>query len=132
MPEPPAMPEFEQIRGAAPAGPADLLREARAGGAPQLRLSLEGGVSTFLTDRARIGMKDNDGEFQITMHEGQRTLTAKSADGGIEFTGPIDTPEQRAVVPPQFRAKLEAIEEQQRSLVKGRAPGFPGGRDEAP
>ena len=71
-------------------------------------------------------MKDSDGEIEITMRDGQRTLVAKNADGETVFTGPIGTPEQRAAVPEPFRAKLGTIEARQRDFNE-RAP-IPGNR----
>jgi hypothetical protein len=131
LPEPPSPPEFERGSSDAPSGPADLLREARPGGAPKLRLPQADGVSTFETSRSRLVMKDNDGEVEVTMREGKRTLTAKNASGEVLFTGPVDTPEQHAAVPPPFRAKLEAIETQQRNLAAGAQPRT-GSPDAAP
>ena len=131
LPEPPRPPEFEQDRGEAPSGPGDLLREARPGGAPKLRLPQTDGVSTFETNRSRLVMKDNDGEVEVTMHEGKRTLTARNLKGEVLFAGPIDTPEQHSAVPPQFRVKLDAIETQQRNLAAGARPNT-GRPDAAP
>ena len=71
-------------------------------------------------------MKDTDGEIEVTMRDGQRSLTAKNAAGETVFTGPIDTPEQRAAVPEPFRKKLNAIEAQQRDFNE-RAPATGAG-----
>ena len=121
MPEPPRAPDLEPNPGA---GPDDGPRDARPGGGAQPRRPQPEGGANIRTNLGRMMMKDTDGEIEVTMRDGQRSLTAKNAAGETVFSGPIDTPEQRAAVPEPFRKKLSAIEAQQRDFnERAPAPG---------
>jgi len=86
--------------------PADLLREMRPGDRPQLRSEWSEGSSRWDATRARVTMRDADGELEVTVKDGKRILTAKSPQGEIVFNGPIDTPEEREAIPQKYRDKL--------------------------
>lgn len=126
MPAPPPIPELEPPPGP---GADDRPRDARPGGDDQIRRPQPDGSATVRSSAGRMVMKDNDGEIEVTMRDGQRTLVAKNAAGETVFTGPVGTPEQRAAVPEPFRAKLGAIEARQRDFNE-RSP-VPGNRPAA-
>src|SRR5215218_5734880 len=86
--------------------PADLLRELRPGAADNVRTQWADGASHWDASRARMMMRDRDGELQVAVKDGHRVLTAKGPNGEEIFTGPVDTAEERNAVPQPFRGKL--------------------------
>lgn len=125
-PQPPALPNFDTA-GGPPSGemrPTDMLRDMRPGGEPRPRGEWSDGNSRWDANRARAVIRDNDGEVELTMKDGHRTLTARNSAGETVFTGPIDTPEQANAVPAPFRDKLKALEMRQRDGQR-RPPGPP-------
>ncbi len=92
-----------------PPRPADLLREVRPGGAPQVRVDQDGAVTTWNTAQARIVVKDEHGELEVRTENGHRTVIAKSPAGEIVFSGPVDTEEQRRALPEPVRKSLEKV-----------------------
>ncbi len=64
---------------------------------------------------------DDKQQLLITIRDGHQILTAKDPSGKQIFQGPIDTPEQRKLVPPVVRKKLEEME---KIKVKIRTPNF--------
>jgi hypothetical protein len=101
--------------------PADILREFRPGAAADVRADWVEGASQWDASRARMVMRDRDGEVQVAVKDGHRVLTAKGPQGDQVFEGPVDTPEQRNAVPQPFRGKLDALE------IRQRPAGLPGG-----
>ena len=102
MPKPP---EFHPS-----AEPADTHREVRPDGtAPGRRLESRSGT-TESTANAKVVMKDDSGEIEVTSTDGRRHLIAKNAKGETVFDGPIDTPEQVRALPEDLRKKVGAIE----------------------
>lgn len=97
MPKPP---EFHPS-----AEPADSPREARPDGAAAGRR-----IESRSTANAKVLMKDDSGEIEVTSADGRRHLIAKNARGEIVFDGPIDTPEQIKALPEDIRKKVETIE----------------------
>lgn len=59
---------------------------------------------------SNIVFTDGEGELALTIKEGKKTLVAKDAKGAMLYSGPIDTPEQRAALPDKVRDRLEQIE----------------------
>ncbi len=118
MPKPPPFPMMEMPRqrpsGAnEPGGPVnavDILRDMRPGASAQARVEWSDGASRWDASRARMTMRDREGEVELGMKDGQRTLTVKNPAGETVFTGPVDTPEQRSAVPEPFKGKLNALE----------------------
>jgi len=53
---------------------------------------------------------DESGTLELTVKDGKKTLVAKNAKGEQLYSGAIDTPEQRAALPKEVRARLEKIE----------------------
>ncbi len=105
----------EQLKQSLPNGrgpdvpPGDLLREARPGGGSRIERYNQNGVTTVDGAKAHLTLKDNDGEIEVAAENGHRVLTARNPKGDVVFTGPVDTEEQRKIVPEQFRKKLDAI-----------------------
>jgi hypothetical protein len=118
MPKPPPFPMMENPRqrpnGAIspdqPVNPADILRDLRPGGPAQVRADWTDGASRWDASRARVTMRDREGEVELGVKDGHRTLTVKNPAGETVFTGAVDTPEQRDAVPEPFRGKLAALE----------------------
>jgi hypothetical protein len=90
--------------------PADLLREIRPGAPENPRAMWSDGNSRWDASRARVTMRDRDGEVEVLVRDGHRTLVARGASGDTVFTGPVDTEEQRKSVPAPYREKLTALE----------------------
>jgi hypothetical protein len=119
--EPPQMPQLPELP-AEPGGsdrpgrpgepgvrPADLLRELRPGDRPGVRAEWSDGFSRWDATRARMVMRDADGELEVSIKDGNRMLTIKNPQGEVVFTGPVDSPEQRAAIPDRYRGKLAAM-----------------------
>jgi hypothetical protein len=117
--EPPQMPQLPEMplepRGPDRPGipgqprrvqPADLLREMRPGERPGVPSEWSQGSSRWDATRARVVMRDADGELEVAMKDGKRMLTIKSPQGEVIFTGPVDSAEERAAIPEQYRNKL--------------------------
>ena len=120
--EKPKPPEPPIGGGDASIQPEDILREVRPGGVARIRLLRPDGAVTYNMANARLVMKDDSGEVELTMHDGKRSLVARNAQGETIFDGPIDTEEQRKTLPEDVRKKIETIEVQ-RKLAE--APQLP-------
>lgn len=107
--------------------PSDILREAKPGGAAQIHLLQPNGTMTYNTASAKVFIKDEGGEMEVTTVDGKRTLVAKNADGVITFNGPIDTEEQRRALPEIIRNKLKQIEVRTNIPQFGQPFGAPPG-----
>jgi hypothetical protein len=83
------------------------LRDVAPGG-PDVKVEQDQVRTRWNTSNARIVLKDDTGEIEVTSENGKRTLVAKGAKGETVFNGPIDTEEQRQSVPEMFRKKLES------------------------
>lgn len=68
------------------------------------------GPVTSSTASAKVLMKDDSGEIEVTSTDGRRHLLAKNAKGETIFDGPIDTPEQLKALPEELRKKVESVE----------------------
>ncbi|MEP6670458.1 MAG: PDZ domain-containing protein [Chthoniobacter sp.] len=108
----PKLPRLPSQTAPAPISPEDILREVRPGGVAQIRLLQPDGSVTYNMANARLVMKDDTGEVEMTMHDGKRSLVARNAQGETVFDGPIDTEEQRKALPEDVRKKIEMIEVQ--------------------
>jgi hypothetical protein len=123
--EKPKPPEPPSGDGAA-IQPEDILREVRPGGVARIRLLRPDGAVTYNMANARLVMKDDSGEVELTMHDGKRSLVARNAQGETIFDGPIDTEDQRKGLPEDVRKKIETIEVQ-RKLAEAPAPSVDPG-----
>ena len=92
------------------ARPSDLLREMRPGSDRPAGDPFGGGASRWDSNRARVTMRDREGELELTVKDGQRTLVAKNVQGEVIHSGPVDTPAQRDALPAPLRARLAALE----------------------
>jgi hypothetical protein len=54
--------------------------------------------------------KWDQGTLTVEDRDGRRTATVKDAQDKVVFEGPIDTPEQKAKLPPEAREHLERID----------------------
>ena len=126
-PEPPKL-ETEKFGAIEPGGalPPGVLREVLPGGAAEVKINADGATTRWNTASARVMIKDDTGEIEVSSQDGRRTVVAKNPAGETVFTGPIDTPEQRQAVPEAIRRKLEKMEV--RTRVDHPAP-VPGGDD---
>jgi len=97
-----------------PIAPEDILREARPGGVAQIRVVQPHATVTYNMANARLVMRDETGEIEMTTHDGKRSLVVRNAQGDTTFDGPIDTDEQRKALPVDVRKKLELVELQQK------------------
>jgi hypothetical protein len=79
---------------------------------------------------ARMLVKDDTGEIEISTKDGQRMLLAKNAQGETVFDGPIQTEEQRKALPEDIRKKVEMI--QVRTNLAQVEPSQPAAAGEEP
>ena len=110
-----------------PREPSDRPPEGRPGGAgPERRIEQRSTV-TANTANAKVVMKDDSGEIEISSSDGRRKLVAKNAQGEVIFDGPIDTPEQVRALPEELQKKVGSIEV--RTKTEPDAPRPPRPRD---
>ena len=109
-PQLPAVPNFEAENAGGPVNPVDVLVQAQPGGARQIRFFQPNSAVSYFTADAKMMLKDDTGEIEVSTKEGKRVLTAKDAKGATIFDGPIDTEEQRKALPEEVRKKLETIQ----------------------
>lgn len=88
--------------------PEDVLKDLKGGG-PKVRVYSGSSTSTWDTGKARVSLKDNDGEIEVKLEDGKRTMVAKDPQGTVVFEGPIDTEAQRQAVPEPYRKKLDQV-----------------------
>ncbi len=80
------------------------------GGSGQVKIFKKDGVTTYDATKARLTLKDENGDIEVSVEEGgHRMLTARDDKGSVVFKGSIDTEEERKAVPEQFRDKLDRI-----------------------
>ncbi|MDR3405299.1 MAG: PDZ domain-containing protein [Chthoniobacter sp.] len=118
-PQPPEPPTLDATSGIQPE---DILREVRPGGAAQIHLLRPDGAVTYNMANAKLFLKDDAGEVEMTMNDGKRSLVARNAQGETVFDGPIDTEEQRKALPEDVRKKLEMIEVQRKLAATAPLP----------
>jgi hypothetical protein len=125
-----------QLEGAPDAAfgpkPIDILRETRPGGAQEIKVFTDGKSTTWKTAQARVFVKDENGEIELSAVDGKRTLVAKYKDGKVEFSGPIDTEEQRRALPEYLQKRLEQIDAQTRLRPEGSGASSSGSSSAAP
>lgn len=84
-------------------------KDVPPGAGPHAQEHAQSSVNSTASSKARVTLKDQDGEIEVVSEDGNRTLTAKDAKGETVFNGPINTPEQLKAVPEKFREKLERV-----------------------
>lgn len=62
------------------------------------------------TGNGKMEIKDDEGSLELTMKEGKKELTAKDSKGVVVFTGPFNTPGERAGLSLDLQQRLEKIE----------------------
>lgn len=88
----------------------DILRESRPGGASEVKAIVEGNTRTWKTGQARVFLKDDEGEIELSSDGGHRMLTSKNAHGEVIFSGPVDNDAQRRALPAAIRQKMEKLD----------------------
>jgi hypothetical protein len=113
----PDLPGPFKVQGLPPGEPGDVMRVIggdrmhwfaqprvhvlrRAGGAGSTVLDLAAGNFVF---------SDDDGSVEVNATNGKRELTVKDKAGKVTFQGPINTPEEHAKLPPEVKARIDAI-----------------------
>ena len=71
-------------------------------------------TETRTSSTAKVVMKDDSGEIEVTVTDGRRHLVAKNAKGETVFDGPINTREQMQALPEELRKKVEGVRVQAR------------------
>ena len=115
----PAVGQAMQLRiggGMAVAGNVVVMADGRGGGNVMVA---NAGAGAGL---ASMSMSDGTHALTITMSNGQKTLLAKDKEGTILFQGPIDTPEQRQLVPADVLKKVEKLEGNTRVRIEVSQP----------
>lgn len=82
-------------------------------GAPELKftpLMVELGQLAGDTN-TNVVISDPEHTLKITTKDGKRNLVASDANGVVIFDGPIDTEEQRAMLPEEIEKKLEKFDD---------------------
>jgi hypothetical protein len=104
-PAPPAQPVPAE-QGAAQAPPGPAAAPPAAGGIIQVgpMVAMQGGGFAV----ASSVFSDGRHTLHLTTRGGRKTLLAQDGAGQVVFSGPIDTEEQRAKVPPEVLAKADA------------------------
>jgi hypothetical protein len=81
---------------------------------PQIRVERFGGpgvrAMSINAQNSTIVYSDDAGSLELTLKDGVKTLTAKSAKGDRLFSGPVTTDEQRKTLPADLRERLEKLE----------------------
>jgi serine protease Do len=83
--------------------------------------------------RATITFSDDQGELKMENINGHKMLTAKDGEGKLLFSGPIDSDQEKAKLPPDVRQRLDKLERQELPEVPVApvppAPRAPGPND---
>ena len=82
--------------------------------APRIRAEAAGkpGVRAISvnTQNSNLVYSDDGGSLELTIKDGVKTLVAKDAKGEQQFSGPVNTPEERNALPAGVRERLEKLE----------------------
>jgi hypothetical protein len=91
-------------------GPGDVVFRKQSGPRPP-------GPGLFSTsvdrNNSNLVYSDEAGSIELTYKDGHKSIVAKDAKGQPQFSGPVDTPEQRKAMPVDVRGRLEKIESMQ-------------------
>jgi hypothetical protein len=109
LPQPPPPPTFEPENAGFQINPADILVQAQPGGTRQIHVIQPNGAISYYTGDAKMLMKDDNGDIEVSTRDGKRVLLARDARGETIFNGPIDTEDQRKALPEEIRKKIELI-----------------------
>ncbi len=82
--------------------------------APRIRIERVPGsgvrAMSLNTGNSSLVYSDDRGVLDLRIQDGAKTLVAKDPQGKEIFSGPVTTPEDRAKLPPELRARLEKLE----------------------
>lgn len=108
---------IRELPGLGPDDARDVLRmiERERGNfvaGPGVRIIGRAGKGSTIVDlpKSNVSYSDDDGSVEIKVDDGKRNLTVKNAKGEEMFNGPINTPEERAKLPPEVGQRLEKLE----------------------
>jgi len=68
------------------------------------------GVGQGATTLSKRSWSDGEHTLHLTARGERKTLLVQDSDGGLVFSGPVDTEEQRKALPAEVRTKLEQME----------------------
>ena len=68
------------------------------------------GVGQGATTLSKRSWSDGEHTLHLTARGERKTLLVQDSDGGLVFSGPVDTQEQRKALPVEVRTKLERME----------------------
>jgi serine protease Do len=79
---------------------------------PGVRIVRRAGEGSTIVDlpKSNISYSDDDGSIEIKVDDGKRNLTVKNAKGEVTFSGPVNTAEERAKLPPDISKQLAKVE----------------------
>jgi len=100
-------------------GVSRVVRHNELGGDRMISITVNTGDNT-------MSYNDDKGSLEVTTKDGMKELVAKDAKGETVFSGPINTPEQRASVPAEVLDRLTKIEGMQGFSFRT-GEGFQGG-----
>jgi membrane-associated protease RseP (regulator of RpoE activity) len=94
----------------------------------QIHVSSTDGNGTMKTTKIDLGkaeivFSDGEGEMRIDSVAGKKMLTVKDPQGRLVFSGPIETKEEMAKMPPQVRKRFDKLE--QKELPAAAPPARP-------
>lgn len=77
-------------------------------------------------NQSTMAYSDNEHNLKITIEDAHKMLVAKDKNGNVLYQGPINTDEQRKLVPPAVLKKLNQLEKQvQIEIQRHRPPAQP-------
>ncbi len=74
-----------------------------------LRRAGEAGSTILDMAAGNLVFSDDEGSVEVNASEGKREVTVKDPSGKVTFQGPIGNPDELAKLPPEVRARLDAI-----------------------
>jgi serine protease Do len=111
---------FDRLRelpGMGPEGARDVMRmiERERGNSvtgPRVRVMGRAGRDSTLVDlpKSNVFYSDDAGSIEIKADDGKRSVILKNSKGEIDFTGPIDTEEERSKLSPEILQRLGKLE----------------------
>ncbi len=72
--------------------------------------SINGRSTIIKMQEKEILLHDDDGTLSLTLHNGSKHLQVIDDEGNVLFDGPVDTVEERSVIPENILPKLQKLE----------------------
>lgn len=93
----------------------NVMRLMHGGPGPQMRVlrMKEGPARRAMAVNAgnsNVVISDDAGTIELTTKDGGKSVVAKSPKGDVTFSGPINTPEERAKMPEELQKRLAEME----------------------